>query len=634
MKSKNFETVLYSTIGIVVMLGIVVAVNFMAGLPRVRVDLTEEKLYTLSDGTKSILGRLDGKLKIRFYCTQDDPAMPIPWANYAKRIEDLLAEYKKAAGGKIEIEKLNPQPDTDAEDFANLDNVTPRQIGLTESVYLGLSFTYIDAKTAIAFMPAEREKFLEYDITRAISQVINPERPVIGLMSGLPIFGQPMNPMMMQMGQRGQQPWQFVSELQKDFTVKRVELETDKIDDDIKVLVVHHPKNISEKTQFALDQFVLRGGRLIAFLDPYAWTEGRPNPAMGGGQQGGSTLDKLLPAWGLNFDSGKVLADRRLRNQGVPPQFQLFVPTLSQEYIKQDEIICGQLDNIMLGWAGAFTGTPAEGLKMDVLMQSSPESGLLDRFMVEMAGEQAGKDLKTGDKQLMLALRLSGTFKTAFPNGKPKDAAPAEDKKDEPKDEKKPDAKEDALKTGKSPTSVILVADADLLHEQFYANVQQIAPGQNIMMMFSGNLTFLQNALELLTGDNSLINSRSRATKSRNFTVIREIRAQAARELQGQIESFEKEKQEIQQKLSELQTKKDSNQRFVLSPEQKAELEKYRKSQVETNRRIKDLSKALRRKEEALETKLKVMNLAAMPLLVSLFGIGLAVVNRKRTAAK
>jgi ABC-type uncharacterized transport system involved in gliding motility auxiliary subunit len=226
---------------------------------------------------------------------------------------------------------------------------------------------------------------------------------------------------------------------------------------------------------------------------------------------------------------------------------------------------------------------------------------------------------------------LSGKFKTAFPNGKPKESTD-EDKKEENKD-KKEEKDAEFLKESKEPTSVILVADADLLHETFYAQVQPIG-NQKIVMIYSGNLSFLQNALELLTGDSALINSRSRATKSRNFTVIREMRARAARSLQDQLQKFEQERQEIQRKLNELQAQKDANQRFVLSPEQKAELEKYRKAQAETNRRIKELSKALRREEESLETRLKVINIGAMPLVVTLFGLGYALINRKRTAAK
>jgi len=628
MKHKSFETALYSTIGVAVMLLIVVAINVITSMTRMRVDLTEDRIYTLSEGTRKILSKLDGKLKIRFYCTRDEAAMPVNYRNHAQRIDDLLAEYKKLAGGKLEIQKLDPQPDTDAEDFANADGVEPRQVGITESVFMGLSFTYLDTKAALPFMDPGREKFLEYDISRAIAQVVNPERPVIGLMSGLPVFGMPSNPMMMQMGQRGQEPWLFVSELQKDFNVKQVQMETDKIDDDIKLLIVMHPKNISDKAQFAIDQFVLRGGRLIAFLDPYAAMEGRQNPMMGGGPQGGSNMEKLLKAWGLEFDSNKVLADANLRSPRFHPRYQYLLPNLTPQYIKQDEIITGQIDNLILAFAGVFTGTPAEGLKMDTLLESSEQSQLVDRFMAEMAGEQVGKDFKPGNRKYSLAVRLTGKFKTAFPEGKPEDKPAEGEKKEENKEAKK----DEALKAGPE-TTVILVGDADMLHEQFYAEVQSFL-NQKIMMIHSGNLTFLQNAVELLGGDASLVNARTRATKSRNFEVIRNIRTQAAADYQAELQKLEEKKNETQRKLSELQSKKDPKQRFALSPEQAAEIERYKKEQVETNKRLKEVRKQLRRREEKLETTLKLVNILVMPGVVTAMGIGLALYNRKRTAAK
>lgn len=631
MKSKSLETVLYSTIGVAVVLLIVVAVNFIAGMARYRADLTEEKIYTLSDGTKQILSKLEGKLKIRFYCTQDDPAMPVPFRNYAQRVDELLAEYKKLSGGKITIEKLNPQPATDAEDFAQGDGIEPRQVSLTDSVYLGLSFTYLDEKAALPFLPLEREKFLEYDISRAIAKVLNPKRPTIGIMSGLPIFGMPSNPMMM--GQQPREPWVFLSELQQDFEVKQIQMDVEKIDDDINLLIVHHPKGISEKAEFAIDQFVLRGGRLLAFLDPYAAMEGRQNPMMGGGPQGGSTLEKLLKAWGLEFDTGKVLVDMTLKNQRYRPPYQPFLPSFSPDYIKKDEIVLSQLDNLVMAFPGAFKGTPAEGLKMEVLWQSSPNCQLVDRFMAEMAAQQVEKDFKSEGKQYAMAVRLSGKFKTAFPNGKPEEKAEDPDKKDETKDAKKEEKKDDALKVAAKENTVLLVADADMLHEQFFAEIQNFL-GQKVMIPVSGNLTFLQNTAELLSGDSNLINARSRATKSRNFTLIREMRAKTAGGLQKRLQDLEKERQEIQNKLNQLATQRDANQRIVLSAEQKAEIEKYRKAQAETNRKIKEDTKALRREEESLERRLKLFNIAAMPLAVALFGIGIAVYNRIRTAAK
>jgi ABC-type uncharacterized transport system involved in gliding motility auxiliary subunit len=632
MKNRSLETILYSTVGVAAMLLIVIVVNFIFGAMRMRMDLTEEKVYTLSDGTKAILHKLDGPVKIRFYCTQGDNNMPVVLKNYAQRIEDLLAEYRKLGKGNIEIEKLNPQPDTDAEDFANMDGVEGKQISMGgDTVYLGVSIAYLDEKVAIPFMTPEREKFLEYDISRAISRVMNPKRPIIGVMSGAPVFGQPANPMMQQMGQQqaNQPAWMFVGELQRDFNVKQIQMDVDKIDDDVKVLFVIHPKSISDKAQYAIDQFIMRGGKLVAFLDPFCAMEGRSNPMMGQ-MAGGSSMEKLLKSWGLEFDSNKVLADANLRSPRYNPRVAMVLPSFTPDYIKQDEILTSQIDNLVMAFAGVFSGTPTEGLKMETILRSSQNSQLVDRFMAEMGGEQISKDFKPGGKEYGVAVRVKGKFKTAFPNGKPEDKPAEGEKKDEKKDAPKAD---DTIKQCKDDNQVILVGDADMLHEQFYADTQNVF-GQRVMMMHSGNLSFLQNAAELLSGDSNLVNARSRATKSRSFTLIREMQAKAAQQFQAELQKLEAEQAEAQRKISELQSKKEAKQRFVLSPEQQAELEKFRKTSAETRKHLKEVRKSLRREEEALETRLKWVNIAGMPVLVTIFGVGLALYNRKRTAAK
>src|SRR3954469_23567323 len=266
MKRKQFETFLYSTIGIVAMVLILIAINFIASRARARVDLTSEKAYTLSPGTRAILAKLDTPVQIRFYCTKNANAMPVFLTTYAQRVEDLLGEYRQASKGQIEIQRLNPEPDSDAEDSARLDGVEAQQLRTGERVYLGLSVGMLDQKQAIPFLTPDRERLLEYDISRAIARVTTTEKPVIGVMSPLPVMGE-MNSMMMQRGQNGPPPWAFMAELKRDFNVKQVELTADKIPDDIKVLLVIHPKNLSDITQYALDQFIMRGGKLVAFVD-------------------------------------------------------------------------------------------------------------------------------------------------------------------------------------------------------------------------------------------------------------------------------------------------------------------------------------------------------------------------------
>ena len=423
MKKKQIETFLYSVVGVGAMFLIIVALNFIFGAFKQRVDLTHEKLYTLSDGTKAILKKLDGQVEIRFYCTQGEKEMPAQFKTYAQRVEDLLAEYKQYGKGNIEIKKLNPQPDSDAEDSAHLDGVEGQMLANGESLYLGLAVSYLDQKSVIPFLSPDKERLLEYDISRAITRVITPDKPVVGLMTALPMFGQPMNPMMMRMGQQGQEPWVIISEFQRDFTLKQVQMDTDKIEDDVKVLMVVHPKDISEKAQYAIDQFIMRGGKLIAFLDGSSVVDsrGQQNPmmAMGGG---GSSLDKLLKAWGVQFDTSKVVADinfatrfmRNNRQENAPA-----VLSMNPQGINRDDVLTSQLDNLLIPFAGVFTGTPVAGLKQTVLLNTTADSQLVEGMMAQMGGEQITKDFKSSGTAYALAVRLSGKFKTAFPEGKP-----------------------------------------------------------------------------------------------------------------------------------------------------------------------------------------------------------------------
>lgn len=627
MKKKSFEPILYSAAGIVAMALILIAVNILIGAARQRVDLTKEKAYTLSAGTRSILRKLDTPVTIRFYCTQSENATPetVYLRDYARRVEDLLGEYKQAAGGKLVIQKFNPQPDSDAEDSARLDGVEGQELSNGEKFYLGLAVSLLDEKQAIPFLAPDRERLLEYDLSRAISRIETPEKPVIGVMSPLPVFGSPANPMMMQMGQpgQGQEPWALIGELKNDFDVKRVEMNADKIDDDLKVLLVIHPRDISDKAQFAIDQFIMRGGKLIAFLDPQSLVDRPPqqNPMMGEMPGKGSSLDALLKAWGIQFDTSKVVADMnfkmQLRNGGDAPAFLSVTP----EGIDPNDIVTSELDNLWLPFAGAFIGTPVAGLKETVLVKSTPDSQLVEGIMAQMSGDSIVKSFKPSGTSYALAIKLWGKFKTAFPEG-------------EPGDEKGTNKVATAtLKETKSDNTVILVGDADMIHDQFALRQQQ-TPFGNFATAMNGNLNFAQNAVAQMAGDSDLISVRSRATQNRPFTRIKKMQAEAQEAYQSKIKELEDSLADTRQRLSELQQAKQGNQRFILSPEQQAEIEKFRKKETEANMQLKEERKKLRRDIDSLETRLKWENILAMPAVVALSGISLALYKRKRTSAK
>ena len=622
---------------------ILIAFNVVAGALKQRVDLTKEKAFTLSAGTRAILKKLDTPIKIRFYCSQSEPsAETVFLRTYAKHVEDLLAEYKQASGGKITIEKYDPQPDSDAEDSARLDGVEGQPLRNGEKFYLGLAVAQLDAKESIPFLDPNRERQLEYDLSRAITRVGTPDKPVVGIMSPLPVFGMPSNPMMMRMGQQGQQPWVIISELKNDFNVQRVAMDVDKIDDNIKLLVVIHPRDITDKAQFAIDQFVLRGGKLLAFLDPLPMMDTREqNEMLGAMPNNGSSLDKLLKAWGLSFDTSKVVADMNFKMQlggrNGQPQDAPAVMAVTGTGLNNEDIVTSQIDNVWLPYAGAFTGTPAQGLKETVLLKSTKDSQLVDGFMAHLSGENVMKEFKPSGTEYDLAVRLTGKFKTAFPNGPPEDKKDADkkegDKKegDQKAEEKKAD---DSLKESKQDTTVILVGDADMLYDRVALQPIQTLFG-TAYSPANGNLTFAQNAIEQMTGDNNLIGVRSRATVSRPFTRVKAMEAAANEKFQSEIKRLEDSASEAQRKINELQQqKKDKDQRFILSPEQSAELANLRKEEVETRKHLKQVQKDLRKEVVSLQTRVKWINILAVPLAVMASGIVIAFVKRKKTSAK
>ena len=632
MKKRSLEFLLYSAVGVAAMFLILLAVNVLTAAVKQRVDLTQEKAFTLADGTRKILRQLDTPVKVRFYCTQSETASPetVYLKNFARRVEDLLAEFKQAAGGKLILEKLDPQPDSDAEDSARLDNVEGQMLQSGERFYLGLSVSQLDAKASLPFLAPNRERLLEYDIARAIAQVGRTEKPVLGIMSALPVFGMPSNPMMMQMGQRGSEPWALVNELKADFEVKRVDLTTEKIDDDIKVLLVIHPKDIGDPAQYAIDQFLMRGGKLVAFLDATSLVDSRPQGNMPFDMPGGgSNLEKLLSAWGLKFDTSKVVADLNFkmqllgqRNQPVEAPAFLAVNT---QGINQDDVVTSDIDQVWLPLAGALTGTPVEGLTQTVLLHSTKESQLVDGFMANLSGDGVLKEFKSSGTAYPLAVRLTGKFKTAFPEGPPGAAAG--------ENASKTNAATASLKESPADTTVVLVGDADMLYDRFA--IREIAsPFGTIRMPANANLNFAQNLLEQLAGDSNLIGVRSRSTVSRPFTLVKQMQATAQERYQAEIKKLEDSLAESQRRLNELQRNKDTGQRFILSPEQQAEIEKFRKEEVRTKAQLKQVRKDFRRDIDKLETRVKWFNIAAMPLLVSLSGIVIAVYKRKLTSAK
>ena len=628
MQKKGLETLLYSAGGVIAFAAILIAANFLISAFNARIDLTEGDVYTLSPGTKAIVSRLEAPVKIRLYYSQGSNTVPVGLKTFAKRVEDLLAEYRAASNGKVVVEKFNPEPDSDAEDSANLDGIDGQMTNTGEKFYLGLSVSFLDQKAAIPVLAPDRERLLEYDITRAISQVSTIKKPVIGVMSTLPVLGRPLNPVLKQ---QPTEPWVLASELKRVFDVREVKMETEKIDDDIKVLLVIHPRDLSETTEYAIDQFVLRGGKLIAFVDPYAYFDQRPdlqNP-FGGQQAGQSMFYNMFKAWGVEMNMGKVVADLTYAS-GEGPRLLPTLLSLNQHALNQDDVVTSQVGTLLVPFGGVFSGKLADGLNQTVLAHTSKNSMLVDLIIATLSGEPSTRGFEPSGQEQPIAIRLTGRFKTAFPEGKPKPFAPRDEKNAEKK-EAPPAAPQ--VKESAEENTVILVSDVDMLTDNAAVEVQDVF-GQRLVVPRNGNLNFALSLVEQMSGDQNLISLRSRAAFTRPLTVIRDMEARAQQTYLGKIKELEDSLNKTQEKLQDLQKARGGAQATILTSEQQAEIENFRKAAAETRKDLKDVRKNLREETDTLQFWTKVVNIGLVPLLVAIAGLALALVQRRRVKAR
>src|SRR5712691_919726 len=610
---KKYEHLIYSAIGLAALLLLLVAANYLISrVPSRLADLTDGKLYTLSDGTRKILRGLGSPVRLKLYISQGE-TVPVPLRGFSQRVEDLVREFKAVAGSNLIVERYNPRPDSEEEDAAQLDGIEPQQLVSGEQFYLGAAVSQLDRKQTIGAITPQRERLLEYDLVRAIARVGAAERPKIGLMAGLPVLGERFNPFTRQ----SSDPWVLANELKREFEVKEVPMSAKEIGKDIGVLLVIHPRDIQPETEYALDQFVLRGGKLIAFVDPYAYFDQAPTMPGIPPEPSSSTLPTLFKAWGLGMDPGKVIADVVFGSGGG----QRYTPTvlsLNRTAFSRDDVVTGSIETLLYAFGGAFQAKPAEGLRVTELVRSSPNSMLVDSATATKSGDEATRNFKPSGQALPLALRLSGKFKTAFPDGL------QVDKKTLPGTPR--------LRESSAENSVILVADVDMLADGAAVDIQE-AFGRRIVVPSNGNLAFALGMVEQFAAGDELISLRSRATAFRPLTVVRELEAEAQKQYFGRIQSLEDELQKTTAKLQELQKAQGGpagKSAQILSPEQQAALERFRKAVAETRLALKEVRKNLRQDAESLVFWTKLANIALMPLLVAAAGLLIALLRRRR----
>ena len=617
---KKNESLVYSAIGIVALFFVLVAANYLLAQNPERVDLTQGKVYTLSEGTGKLLKNLDGPVKLRFYATQGE-AVPVPLRSFAQRVQDMLAEFARASNGKLEIIKRDPKPDSEVEDEAQLDGIEPQQLSSGEQFYLGLVVSRLDRRQAIPTLSPQRERLLEYDLARAIARVTVTDRPVLGLLSALPVLGTKFNPFTRQ----GSEPWVLANELKRDYDVKQVDFTAESIDPSIKVLLVIHPRDLPEQTEYALDQFVLRGGKLIVFVDPYAYFDQQPSPIPGiGGGGTSSSLPRLFKAWGVGMNPGKVIADV-VYASGSGQRYTPTVLTLNRTAMNRDDVVTSQAETLLYAFGGAFDVKPAEGLKMTELVKSSPNSMLVDNVVATVSGDAATKGFQPDNKSRPLAFRLTGKFRTAFPDGKPKE----ETKKPKPA----PADSAPSLKESAGENSVIVVGDVDMLNDGAAVDIQEVF-GRRVVVPSNGNLALALGMVEQFAAGDALISLQTRAAAFRPLTVVREMEAQASAQYFGRLKALEDEVQKTVEKLQTLQKSRGAEAKSsqILTPEQQQEIANLKRKELETKRELKELRKNLRQDAESLVFWTKLANIALMPLLVVLAGLLVFFFKRRRQA--
>lgn len=635
MASKRL---LLSAGGVAAALMLAVGANMLADrfLSSARVDLTEQHLYTLSPGTRQVLGGLRDPITLRlFYSRRLGAEVPM-FGAYAERVRDMLREYVAASGGKLRLEVLDPEPFSETEDRATalgLQAVPLDQAG--EQVFFGLAASnQTDDERSIPFFQPDRERFLELDLTRIVWELTNPTRPVVGLMTPLPLNGDP-RAMMMRQPQLAQ-PQAVITQLRQSATVRDVALDAQVIDPEIQLLVLAHPQGLSDTTLYAIDQFMMRGGRLLLLQDPHSEMQAGRTPP---GQQAdtSSSLARLLSAWGVEAPTDNVVLDlrgawrvRAPGNDRVQAVDYLAWFALSGDSLNRQEAATAQIDQISVGSVGEVRRREGANIEFTPLLTSSAQSALIeaDKVRRDPNPTRILADFRADGQRRVLAARVRGNLATAFPDGPPALAEGQERPENFPAHRAATEA----------PANFVVINDTDMLDDRFWVQVRDFF-GQQVAQPFAGNGSFIVNLADTLTGSDALIGLRSRGESIRPFEAVEAIRRvadaqyrQTERGLQERLEATERRLRELRQGPAGTPGERNRSQ-VVITPEQRAEIDRAREEIASTRRQLRTVQLELRRDIDGLETRLRILNIAAVPALITLLAIGLAVVRARRRAA-
>ena len=607
-------------------------------LRQARIDLTENGLFTLNRGTVQTIENLSEPITLRLYYSEKLASGFPQIVAHERRVRDLLDALAGRSKGKIRIEIIRPEPFSPEEDRAVAAGITPVPTSTGETLYFGLEGVNLaDGREAIPYLSPDRENLLEYDLVALIDRLNRLKKPVLGLMGDLPLATGPGGPYAALQGKS--KPYRIYSDLEEKFDIDFIGSEPDRIPANVDVLMVVHPTKISPKALYAIDQFVLGGGHALIFLDPLS--ELALEAAQGdAGATASSSLGPLLKAWGVEMPAGEVVGDRDLAQRVMVDEATHravdFIPWLglTASEISREDSVTAEINQINLATAGHLEQVKGAKTTLIPLLTSSEDAMILNAQELQSAPDPDDllRRFRPSGLRYTLAARITGPANTAFPDG-----PPATDKTPDdavlPGEPKAPPAP--PLKTAKTPINIILVADTDIFDDRLWLQSQNVM-GQQVNVPTASNSDFVLNAADNLSGSNALLSLRGRQMTDRRFTLVDSLRRDAEQRYLAEEDQLNSKIAEVQRNLEALQSPatKTGQPDLTISPEQRAEIERFRQELSQTRTALRAVQHNLRSDIDALGGILKLVNIALMPVLVTAIAVGFAVLSRRRRARR
>jgi ABC-type uncharacterized transport system involved in gliding motility auxiliary subunit len=589
-----------------------------------QLDLTQNRLYTISPGTDRILKSIKEPIDLYFFYSAKTAESFPQIRPYGQRVRDFLQELAQRSHGMIHLHIIDPQPFSVQEDRAAELGVTGTDINdAGTKFYFGLAGTNsTNGQQAIPFFDPRKQSFLEYDVAKLVYQLAHPTKPVVAWLSTLPMTGG-FDPQSGQM----RQPWMIYSQAQQLFDVRPLQPTATSIAPDVRVLVLVDPKNLSPATQFAIDQFALRGGHILAFVDPVAEADrSAGNPMQSMGADRASHMKKLLSAWGVDFNPGEVIADRGhaltvAMREGQPPVEHLGILGLDASSFSQKDVITSGLSNVNVETAGYLAPAKGATIRFEPLIQSSTDAEPMpaQRFAMLFDPSTLLDGFKPTGRRYTLAARVTGMVKTAFPDGPPKGVTLPSGQRD--------------LKASIKPLNLVIIADTDLLSNYLWVHEGQLF-GQQVAQAWASNGDLVLNALDNLSGSSDLISIRGRAGFTRPFLRVEALRRAANARFHAQEEQLQQELQQTEQQLTLLQSKRNDKSALILTPAQQQEIERFEAEKLQIRKQLRAVQAGLVSDIDRLGAELKVIDIVVMPALFALAALLIAALRRRPATAR